>query len=393
MEKSQWIELLKGNVKEAEGFWKKIVDLGGCAHDTTSMNVLADVLKAEFEKLGMTCNLVDAGESYPPLLVGELPGHEKEKPILFSGHYDTVFPFDTYAHPAFRIDDESAYGPGVLDMKGGIAITWLIIKTLIESKESCPPLKILFVGDEETDRIGSNTVEHIMELASDCKFAFNMETGNMDRSICVCRKGVEEFEVTVNGVSSHPGNYFDRGRNAIEEAARKILLLQELTAEDFSYTVNVGTIHAGTVSNIIPDLCTFKLETRFQREADRQHLEKEIKNICQRTFIEGTSTQVVSTGMLPPFETHEKEIALYEFMARTARKYGLPVPEKRTLGGASDAAYICQTNTPVVCAMGVCGENNHSPKEYADIASFLERAEFLLYAVLDHEDFEYGKEI
>lgn len=393
MEHLEIMKILKRNIKDAEYFWKEIVDLGGCAADTDVMWDLADFLKKAFEKLGMSCSLIETGENYPPLLLGELPRQSNQKPILFTGHYDTVFPFGTYAHPAFRIEDGEAYGPGVLDMKGGIAITWLIIKTLLESNYPCPPLKILFVGDEETERSGSSTVQDIKELASDCKFAFNMETGTTDRSICVCRKGVEEFAVTVKGVSSHPGNYFDRGRNAIEEAARKIVLLQELTAPDHSYTVNVGTIHAGTVSNIIPDLCTFKLETRFQREIDRQYLEREIKSICQQNFIEGTCTKIVSTGMLPPFETHEKETALYEFLAHTAEKHGLPVPEKRTLGGASDAAYICQTNTPVVCAMGVCGENNHSPKEYADVSSLFERAELLLHAVLDYERFTCRKEI
>lgn len=377
---------LTGHLDGAIKFWETIVNMGGRCDDTASMNALANYLKEEFEKLNMTCQLIDAGNNHPPLLVGIRNTDDSGKPILFSGHYDTVFPFEDYEAVPFRIKEGMAYGPGVLDMKGGIAVTWLVLKTLQELGSNVP-VKILFAGDEEVDREGCSTIELLKKHASGCKFAFNMETGSLDRSVCIGRKGVEEFLITVKGVSSHPGNFFERGRNAIEEAARKLIMIQELTPEDFSYTLNVGTIHAGTVSNIIPDLCEFKVDVRFQREKDRQYVEGEIRRICALQFIPDTGTTVISTGMLPPFETHEKEERLYRYLTNVAEGHGLPVPGKKVLGGASDAAYIGQTDTPVLCSMGVCGENNHSPKEYAEADSLPERAEFLLHVVLDYELF------
>lgn len=381
------LEKLKSYEEEALDFWRKIVEMGGCCDDTESMLKLAGYLKKEFEQIGVACQLIDVGGNHPPVLTGQTEFGCNELPILFSGHYDTVFPLESYEHPAFEIKNGIARGPGVLDMKGGIAIAWLVIKILNEIKFNGSGIRIFFAGDEEVDRGKTRTIEYIEEICKDCRFAFNMETGNKDRSICIGRKGVEEFVVTVKGVSSHPGNFFERGRNAIEEAARKLILMQELTAPDFSYTVNVGTIHAGTVSNVIPDECVFKIDTRFIREKDRAYLEQQIRRICQMQFIPDTVTEVYSTGVLPPFETHEKEEALYNYVKKIAEQYNLIIPEKKILGGASDAAYISRTNTPVLCSMGVCGENNHSEDEYAETASLCERAELLLYTIMNYENF------
>ena len=387
MNESMMKEKLKENLDSAMKLWEDLVDRGGQFNDRESMTELSLFLKNAFEDLGMECESIDVGDQHPPLIVGEVNRQQGLKPILFSGHYDTVFPFASYTHPAFTAQGDIARGPGVLDMKGGIAISWLVIRALLESGFTYP-LRIVFAGDEENEREKCHTIELLKKYTSGCKFAFNMETGNLDGSICIGRKGVEEYVVTVNGVSSHPGNFFERGANAIEEAARKIVLLQELTAKDFSYTVNVGTIHAGTVSNIIPDLCQFKIDIRFLREKDRMDLDREIRRICAMQFVPNTTTEVSTTGMLPPFETHEKEERLYAYLVETARRHGIQPPAKRIMGGASDAAYISDTDTPVLCSMGIAGENNHSPEEYAVISSFLPRAELLALAALDHENFK-----
>lgn len=380
-------EHLAKHLDEAISFWETIVNMGGHCDDTKSMTELAQFLKEEFEKLGLTCQLLDVGGGHPPLLTGTRNVDQNTMPVLFSGHYDTVFSFDTYTDTPFSIKDGIAKGPGVLDMKGGIAITWLILK-VIDVCNLPVPIKILFAGDEEVDRENCNTISLLKKHAANCQFAFNMETGMVDRSVCIGRKGTEEFIITVKGISSHPGNFFSKGRNAIEEAARKIILIQDLTPEDLSYTLNVGTIHAGTVSNKIPDLCQFKVDVRFQKERDRLFIEDELRRICAMQFVPDTSTDMVSTGILPPFETHHKEEDLYRYLVSIAEKYGFPIPDKVILGGASDAAHIAETDTPVLCSMGICGENNHSPYEYAEVDSLLERASFLLHAVLDRQSFE-----
>ena len=382
-------DILNGNLEEALSFWEQIVDMGGQCGDLTAMRELASYLGSAFKDLGLKTSFIETGENYPPVFIAETEAAKNEPPVLFSGHYDTVFPFASYAHPAFRIEGDKAYGPGVLDMKGGIAITWLILKTLKDMGGESIPCRVVLVGDEETDRVGCQTGRILKEISAGCRFAFNMETGVIDRSVCIGRKGVEEYVVTVTGVSSHPGNHFERGRNAIEEAARKIILMQELTAPDFSYTVNIGAISGGTVSNRIPDYCQFRMETRFSREADRRYLAEKLQKICALKFIDGTATKLQSNGVLAPFETRGKEEALYAYIVRTAEKYGLKTPDKRILGGASDAANISETDTPVLCSMGVCGEYNHSPDEYADVTSFLERAELLLHAVLDRAEFNF----
>lgn len=328
MNKSEIPLLLEKYHQQAVTFWETIVNMGGCVSDTDAMLSLAEFLKDEFEKLGLSCSLIETGPDNPPILVGANYSEKTCQPVLFTGHYDTVFPFSSYSENRFHIDGNIARGFGVLDMKGGIAIIWLICKVL-QALAADVPLKIVLAGDEESNRENCDTIRLLKEHTDNCLFAFNMETGCIDRSVCIGRKGVEEYVITTKGVSSHPGNFYERGRNAILEAAHKIVLMQALTADDFSYTINVGTIHAGTVSNIIPDLCTFKVDVRFLREKDRLYIKNELEKICALQFVEGTFTEIQSSGMLPPFETFKKEERLFDYLAAIAEKYHLPVPKKR----------------------------------------------------------------
>lgn len=384
-------EYLHAHEQEMILFWERLVNLEGHYEEYDCLKEVAAVIAEAFAETGMTCSVLDAGEGIGPVVTGTLGSERKGLPILFSGHYDTVFKKGTFGSNPFRIENGRAYGPGVLDMKGGIVISLYVVKALNHVGFDGAPLKIVFVGDEENAHIQSNTKALFNDLVKDCAFAFNMETGCDDDRLCVGRKGNGEYVITTHGVASHPGNHFGKGRNAIAAMAHKVVKLQAMTTDPELFTVSVGTISGGTSSNIIPDRCTAKVDVRYSTLKDCQAVEQTIHDICQYSDVEGTTAEAACSLQMLPYETTDGVKALYDHVVSTAAACGLPLPGKITMGGASDAALITVAGTPVLCACGVRGSGNHTKEEYAEVKSLCDRALLLSMALINHRNFKRGK--
>lgn len=378
---------IDSNKEEMINFWEKIVSMESHGEDIEKVNELGKFLKKEFENEGFDCKLVDVGRT-GDMLVGTLGADRGDKPVIFSGHFDTVFPEGTFGDKLFEIVDGKAYGPGVLDMKGGIVITLYVIKALnhIGYKEN--PIKIIFAADEEIFRIGANTTDLMIEEAKGGLCAFNMETGRVDNNLCISRKGVMETKVVVEGVESHAGNDFTSGRNAIAEMAHKIIELQKLTDLEEGVSVSVGTIKGGTVSNAIPAHCEIIIDTRFTKVSQVEDMKKKIGEICERTYIEGTKTSYDFINLMAPYEATEDGLAFFDYIQGTAKEYGFGEIGSVSLGGSSDAAALTIAGTPTICAIGVIGEWNHTQREYAIVDTLFERAKLVSTVVMNLKNFK-----
>lgn len=381
-------QYVDGKKDEMISLWKEIVNLESCSREKEKVDLLAERLKVEFEKEGLNCRLVDVGPQNGKTLVGILGAERSGKPVIFSGHMDTVFPTGTFGENPFRIEDGKAFGPGVLDMKGGIIISLYVIKALNSIGYNERPIKIVFSGDEEIGHVNSTGAEVILEEAKDGLCAFNMETGLIDNALCIGRKGRMEPNVIVNGVEAHAGNDFLSGRNAIEEMAYKILDIQKLTDLEAGTTVSVSKIQGGTVSNAIPAKCHIVADVRFENMAEMEKTKKQIKKICEKTHIDGTSTEWEIASSMAAYETTDDVIKFYNFCSEVAKKHGFDEMGSRRLGGSSDAAFITMAKTPVLCSCGVRGEWNHTAKEYALVDSLFERTKLLSTIVLNLGQFK-----
>lgn len=370
---------------EMVSLWEELVNLQSYSKEKKNVDNVAKRLKLEFEKAGMECELIEVGENSGCTLVGTLGMSREKKPVLFSGHMDTVFPENSLGENPFYIKDGMAYGPGVLDMKGGIVIALYIIKALNSIGYEERPIKVVISGDEEVGHIGSSGSQAIMDNSKGGVCAFNMETGLVDNTLCVGRNGRISCKVTTIGVSTHAGNDFINGINAIQEMAHKILDIQSLTNLDEGTTFSVGVIKGGTVSNAIPSECSIEVDIRFEKSCYVDKIKAKLEEICSKTYLEGSKTILEFPNIFLAFDTTEKVLDFYNFVEQVVKDYNLPKINKKRLGGSSDACYITEAGVPVICSFGVRGQWNHTTKEYAIVESLFERAKFISTIILNLE--------
>ncbi|HJC64430.1 MAG TPA: M20 family metallopeptidase [Candidatus Blautia merdavium] len=383
-----WLEqYIERNRDEMLEFWKDLVNLQGYSKETERVNQVIERVKLEFERNGFHCRR-ESSQGNADVLIGILGEDRKKEPLIFTGHVDTVFPQGSFEESPFYIEGNHAFGPGVMDMKGGIVIALYAAKALNELHYEERPLKIIFVGDEEIGHTESISDQIIAREAAGAVCAFNLEPGRMDDCLTVGRKGNIDCHVTVHGIGGHVGNAFLQGRNAIEEMAHKIIQLQSLTDYKNGNVVSVDVIEGGTVSNAIPDRCKVEIDCRFLESSQMEVIKNQIQKVCSKTYIDGTVTEVDFVNSMPAFESTDRIMSLYHFINTIAQENSLQEYGYKIVGGNSDAAYISQVGTPVICSCGVKGDKAHTKQEYAFVDSLFERTKLFVLVILEFHRFE-----
>ena len=129
--------------------WKALVNHEGSLRQPDAMHAEAEYLCGRFREAGVDCAVYSVSPESPPVVAGEIGTGRPGKPVIFAGHFDTVFNPGTFGENPFRIEGDKAYGPGVLDMKGGIIIALWTIKALEAAGYDERPIRVCFCSDEE----------------------------------------------------------------------------------------------------------------------------------------------------------------------------------------------------------------------------------------------------
>ena len=374
------MDYIDAHREEMLALWKRLVSMESPSADKAAVDRVAAVLAEELAKTGTDVRLepMSGGD----LLVADWNTAAGNAPVVFCGHMDTVFAKGTLAEMPLREGDGKLYGPGVLDMKGGLVIALYALKALAASGWRQRPIRVIFVGDEETGHLGSNAELRIGELAAGAAASMNFETGDLQGGLVVGRKGSGVLTLEVSGVSAHAGRSPEVGRSAILEMAHKIIAIQALNDLPNGTSVNVGVISGGTVVNAVPDACRAEIDLRFTDPARGEATVARIREIAENCTVEGTSGRVRVNTMSVAMTTDEKILGLFAHIRETARAIGCGDVTPVQSGGWSDACLIAAAGVPVVCGMGVRGEFNHTPREYAVVESLYQRAKLAATAVL-----------
>ncbi|MGZ9226872.1 MAG: M20/M25/M40 family metallo-hydrolase [Anaerolineales bacterium] len=235
---------------EQNSLLKRLVETESPSHDKAAVDRVGVIVAEEARKLGAQVQLIPNQETGDHVLMHFGAREVYKKPILLLCHMDTVFPLGTIDKFPYREFDGKIVGPGTLDMKAGIVIALAAIELAGQSGLN-RPVTLLCTSDEE---IGSHTSrEHIERLAKDSELVLVLEGGLVDGALKTWRKGVGEFRVRTKGRAAHSGGDHEKGRNAIEEMAHQVIVIQKLTDYSKQTTLNVGVIKGGTVSNVVPE--------------------------------------------------------------------------------------------------------------------------------------------
>jgi len=366
--------------------WQQLVQIESGSANKEGVDAVALKIKQIIDAAGGRAQISEFDKA-GNMLVGLFGADRKQAAVAFLGHMDTVFSQGTIDKRPFTIKDGKAYGPGVLDMKGGIVILLYVIKALQAAGYDRRPLKIVLAGDEEVGHKDSNTAELMMNEVSGCVAAFNCETGFVDNSIVVGRKGVAGFAMEARGVAVHVGIEPEKGRSAILELAHKTIAIHNLTNWEEGTTFNVGVIQGGTVPNAAADYAKIEIDVRFVKETAGAAIVAQLQELAAKPHVEGTTVTLTRRGMFKPMVTTAEVERLFALVAQASDENGLGVLTPAHSGGGSDSAYAVAAGVPTVCSMGVKGGKNHTPDEHAVVESLFERAKLLVASVLKLEEF------
>ncbi|MHC1717990.1 MAG: M20 family metallopeptidase [Acidaminococcaceae bacterium] len=367
---------------EMMGFWEKIVSMESGSAYKDDVDKLGTFLGEQFEAAGAEVRFEEF-EKAGNMLIANIGNERVGEPIILMGHFDTVFPVGTLKTRPFKIEEGKAYGPGVLDMKGGITILYFIVRALQEAGYDKRPLKILLAGDEEVGHSASTCGEIFINEAKGAKAAFDFETGYTDNGIVVGRKGQVRIYVTVHGLAAHAGNEPEKGRNAILEMAHKVIGIQALTDWEKGITYNVGIIKGGTVMNAVPDCAYVEVDVRYIDPAHIELIKESVNKVVHETHVEGTTTEVSFEIGFQPMQTTEGVKELFALMKGVAEREGFGELKEKFVGGGADSAYAVIAGVPTLCAVGVMGGRNHSPEEFAVVETLFTRAKLLAATILE----------
>jgi len=286
--------------------------------------------------------------------------HLTSSPVLLLGHLDTVWDLGTLQHMPWKVEGDRLHGPGVLDMKLGVAMALEAIALLQDLDALTRPVVLLLHGDEE---IGSPASRPLTEgVAKECSAVYVLEPAQGEAGAYkTSRKGVGHYRLKVRGIAAHSGVDFGAGHSAILELGRQLGKLAALTNPDRGITVNPGVIGGGTRSNVIAEEAWAEIDVRIVHSQDANALTRELSLLKA----DDTGCTISVTGGInrPPME----RTAAAELFCRAkgfAAQLGLALEEAAT-GGGSDGNFTAALGIPTLDGMGAVGAGAHAAHEHA----------------------------
>lgn len=355
-------------------FWGEICSIESKSGDKPALDCVADAISSFADSQEFAVHRMKFDTTGDFLTVELNEGAEKGYVLL--AHMDTVHEKGKFGVPPVRINGDVMTGPGVIDCKGGIAVALLAMKALAESGYK-KHARLILTSDEEMSNIlvGEEGTGFIEEKARGFCGAFNCEVGVCGEAL-VARKGILRLKVRIHGKAAHAGiAYFD-GVSAVREAAYKILELEAMSVRGGT-TYNCAVIRGGEADNIIPSYCEFNVDIRVRDLHEMDAAYENVKNIADRSFVDGTSSSVEVISRRPPLIRTDENEVLFELLRSTGEKYGLEELHSAESGGGSDSAYTQIAGVPTVCGLGTTGDFCHTPNEYAEIPSLARRAKLI----------------
>ena len=353
----------------------ELVEIESPSDNKAAVDRIAALLASKFEALGGRTQLhrsSDFGDSLQVDFAGA--SHEKSadrKPVLLLGHYDTVYSLGTLADMPCKIENGRLRGPGVFDMKSGIALMMHAIEGLRTWHGGLPrPVTVFLVSDEE---VGSYSSRKITEaLAKESAGVLVLEpAAGLRGAVKTSRKGVGEYTLRVKGVAAHAGLDPGKGHSAILELARQIAAVAKLNNVRQGLSVNPGVIQGGTRTNVIAAEAVAGIDVRIKSAKQASGIDRKLRSL--KPFDRHCKLELKGGINRLPMERTAGVAALYNKAREIARHVGWRL-EEAAVGGGSDGNFTAGLGIPTLDGMGGVGEGAHAMHEYIVISELPRRA-------------------
>ena len=358
--------------EEMTNLLRRFVELESGSYDKAAVDRIGGMLTSMLGSLGFSIDHFpqsDTGDHHMAIRRGS--GNGK---LLVLIHLDTVWPTGTLAQNPFRIDNGRAFGPGVLDMKGGWVVLLSALRGLDEiSWDAFESITIFMTADEQ---LGSPTARTTIEdLAVEADWALVMEPARESGALVTRRGAVGAIFVDVEGVTAHAMGSRS-GVSAIIEASHIAVALERLTARERGLIVNVGTIAGGSARQVVPDRVRMSIDLRAPTPAEADRLMAQVHRIVDQPTVPGARA-VLSGGITrPAYPSDQVATDLYETAARCGKALDLEICSESTRGG-SDGNFTAAFGVPTLDGLGPEGANACTRDEYVVLESLPRRAALL----------------
>ncbi len=351
----------EGRAHECEALLRRLVTTESPTGNEAANLAAADILEEALRRAGARVQRLPS----PGLgahLLARFAGRQngEERPLLVVGHMDTVHPIGTLEQFPYTVTDGRIQGPGVYDMKSGVATSILALQLLAE-KGAGPrsDLSFLITCDEEW---GSPTSrERIEAEARVSRAALVVEPSVPGGGVKNRRKGVSAYVLGVSGKPAHAGIEPEAGASAIHEIARQICRLCDLADAAAETTVSVGVISGGTTENVVAAAAKCTIDVRFWTLDEALRVDAALR--ASKPFDKRCKLTLDGGLNRGPLEKTPASNRLFQTARSLARQLGFELGEGRT-GGGSDGNLTSAAGCPTLDGLGPDGGGAHTLHEH-----------------------------
>lgn len=394
-----WIDHQKTVMKELVIAWSNI---NTHAMNAQGLEKMKEAIKSSFEALGGTIQelqipsyvVVDEHGNKSTIPLGKVIHITKRSDspfrILLAGHMDTVYSKNSPFQQVLQKDENTLVGPGVSDMKGGLAIMLMALQAFEKSPYASKiGWEVIINPDEEIGSPGASSLYERAAKRNQLGLLFEPAFG--DGSIVIERAGSMNLVVVIRGKSAHAGRDFEQGRSAIYAAAALIVDLEKLNAPDENCIVSVGECRSGNSFNVIPDLAIVRINARAHSIKKMEEVKNAIYSLVEKhSTREGITMEVIIATQRQPKVKDSPTEKVLEWLTQCAND--LQQPLRITVSrGVTDGNILQAAGLPTIDSLGVIGGALHTHNEYLQIDSLVSRAKLtaLLLMRLGNGEFAF----
>ena len=353
---------------------QRLVEIESPSDLKQAVDRLSTVVAGRFYALGGKIKFHRA-EKFGNHLQVDFQGKATGKPLLLLGHLDTVYPVGTISKMPSRVADGRVWGPGVLDMKAGIALMLHAIAALRSwNRNRMPrPVTVLLVSDEEVGSESSRKITEELAWQSEAVLVLEPAYG-LNGAVKTARKGVGEYAIKITGKAAHAGLDFEQGGSAVIELANQIIAISNMVDLKRGITLNAGIVRGGSRSNVIPAEASAFVDVRVPTITDAKAIDSKLRAL--KPFNPACTIEILGGMNRPPLERNAGVAALYKKAAAITKELGWKL-EEAAVGGGSDGNFTAALGIPTLDGLGAVGEGAHANHESIVISELPRRAALL----------------